>query len=191
MESAPAGPVVPGAITSSSSAGVSPVAPLQTASPFPKPVAAKSPDTNYFARPNGDQPEEVAPPVKKGPSPGTAFLQRYATPNEIVEKATALDGVEGALIALPDGLMVASSIPENMNAETIAGFLPQIFNRVSQCTKELRMGELNNLNFTVGNVPWKIFKVGAIFFAAFGRPGEPMSTAQLAGIAADLDRKAK
>ena len=54
------------------------------------------------------QPEEAAPPVKKGPSPGTAFLQRYATPNEIVSKAAALPGVDGALIALPDGLLVAS-----------------------------------------------------------------------------------
>ena len=78
-----------------------------------------------------------------------------------------------------------------MNADTLAAFLPQIFDRVNQCTKELRMGELNNLNFTVGNVPWKIFKVGAIYFAAFGRAGEPLPTAQLAGIAAELDRKAK
>ena len=57
--------------------------------------------------------------------------------------------------------------------------------------KELRLGELNNLNFTVGQIPWKIFKVGAIYFAAFGRTGEPLPTAALAGIAAELDRKAK
>ena len=118
-------------------------------------------------------------------------MKRYATPNEIVSKAAALNGVDGALIALPDGLLVASRIPSNMNADTIAAFLPQIFGRVSQCTRELRLGELNNLNFTVGNIPWKIFRVGAIYFAAFGRPGEPLPTAQLAGLAAELDRKAK
>jgi predicted regulator of Ras-like GTPase activity (Roadblock/LC7/MglB family) len=156
---------------------------------LPPPKAA---DTNYYARKPGEEaPEEAAPPVKKGPTPGTAFLVRYATPNEIVSKAAALEGVEGALIALPDGLLVASHIPATMNGDTIAAFLPQIFSRVSQCTKELRLGELNNLNFTVGAVPWKIFKVGAIYFAAFGRPGEPLPTAQLAGIAAELDRKAK
>jgi hypothetical protein len=43
----------------------------------------------------------------------------------------------------------------------------------------------------VGNIPWKIFRVGSIYFAAFGRPGEAMPTGQLAGIAAELDRKAK
>lgn len=155
----------------------------------------KPTDTNYFSKVPAAAPEvpadEAAPPVKKGPSPGTAFLNRYATPNEIVSKAAALDGVDGALIALPDGLLVANHIPPTMNPDTIAAFLPQIFGRVSQCTKELRLGELNNLNFTVGNVPWKIFKVGAIYFAAFGRPGEPLPTAQLAGIAAELDRKVK
>ena len=87
---------------------------------------------------------------------------------KLSRKAPASEGVGGALIALPDGLMVASKIPPDMNADTLAAFLPAIFGKVSQCTKELRMGELNNLNFTVGNVPWKIFRVNAIFFAAFG-----------------------
>ena len=50
---------------------------------------------------------------------------------------------------------------------------------------------VNNLNFTVGNVPWKIFRVNAIFFAAFGRAGEPLPTAQLAALAAELDHKPK
>jgi hypothetical protein len=165
-----------------------------SASPAPTPVAPtiKTSDTNYYGRKVAEgQPEEPAPVVKKGPSPGTAFLVRYATPNEIVSKAAALDGVDGALIALPDGLLVASQIPSSMNADTVAAFLPQIFSRVTQCTKELRLGDLNNLNFTVGAIPWKIFKVGAIYFAAFGRPGEALPTAALAGIAAELDRKAK
>jgi predicted regulator of Ras-like GTPase activity (Roadblock/LC7/MglB family) len=198
MESASAFPPVPGAMVPQPETESSPVMSLHSAaskngvSPSgATTVATKAADTNYFAKLEAEQAEEVAPPVKKGGSPGTAFLQRYATPNEIVGKAAVLPGVEGALIALPDGLLVASRIPPTMNGETIAGFLSQIFNRVSQCTKELRMGDLNNLNFTIGSVPWKIFKVGAIYFAAFGRPGEPLPTSQLAGIAAELDRKAK
>jgi predicted regulator of Ras-like GTPase activity (Roadblock/LC7/MglB family) len=97
--------------------------------------------------------------------------------------------VAGALIALPDGLMVASRLAPDLNGDTLAAFLPHIFGKVSQCTKELRMGELNNLNFTVGNVPWKIFRVNAIFFAAFGHPGQPLPTGHLAALAAELDRK--
>ncbi|MDB6015910.1 MAG: hypothetical protein JWR19_399 [Pedosphaera sp.] len=163
--------------------------PATAAPPAPAPLA---PDTNYYVwKETNDAPEVESIPVKKGPSPGTAFLQRYATPNEIVSKAAALDGVGGALIALPDGLLVASKIPVDMNADTLAAFLPQIFGRVSQSTRELRMGELNNLNFTVGQIPWKIFRVGAIYFAAFGIAGQSLPTAKLAGIAAELDRKAK
>jgi len=40
-------------------------------------------------------------------------------------------------------------------------------------------------------VPWKIFRVNAIFFAAFGRAGEPLPTTQLAALAAELDHKPK
>jgi hypothetical protein len=86
---------------------------------------------------------------------------------------------------------VASHLSPELNGETLAAFLPQIFGKVTQCTKELRMGELNNLHFTVGNIPWKIFRVNAIFFAAFGRVGEPLPTGQLAALAAELDHKPK
>ncbi|MDB6108715.1 MAG: hypothetical protein JWR69_465 [Pedosphaera sp.] len=186
----------------SGTAGAEPVAVSPTvAAPLPvAPATAFAPvapatasgDTNYYVWKDKDEPpveEKVV--IKKGPSPGTSFLQRYATPNEIVSKASGLDGVGGALIALPDGLLVASKIPADMNADTLAAFLPQIFGRVSQSTRELRMGDLNNLNFTVGLIPWKIFRVGAIYFAAFGIAGQPLPTARLAGIAAELDRKAK
>jgi predicted regulator of Ras-like GTPase activity (Roadblock/LC7/MglB family) len=165
---------------------VAPAPPPPLAPPPPKPA-----DTNYYVwKDDADAPIEPEVVFKRGPaSPGTEFLKRYATPNEIVSRAAALDGVVGALISLPDGLLVANRIPPELNADTIAAFLPQIFGRMSQCIKELRMGELNNLNFTVSNVAWKMFKVGAIFFAAFGRMGEPLPTAQLAGLAAELDRR--
>jgi len=162
---------------------------------FPKPdavAAAPVTDTNYYVWSDTNESVQVEESVfKKRAGNGTEFVAKYATPNEIVSRAAAQDGVAGAVIALPDGLMVASQIPPEQNAETLAAFLPQIFARVSQSTKELRMGDLNNLSFTVGNVPWKIFRVNAIFFAVFGREGESMPTAQLAGLAAELDRKQK
>src|SRR5205814_140317 len=164
---------------------------------FPQPEAtaagpvSKPVDTNYYVWDDNSDTAHVNAEDAKHNSPGTRFINRCATPNEVVSRAAALDGVAGALIALPDGLMVANQISTEMNAETIAAFLPQIFGKVSACTKELRMGDLNNLNFTVGNVPWKIFRVNAIFFAAFGRPGQPLPTSQLAALAAELDHKPK
>ena len=157
-----------------------------------KPPVNKVVDTNYYV---WDDVSDTAlvdqTEVKRQTATGTDFVVKYATPNEIASRAAALDGVAGALIALPDGLMVASRIPPDLNGDTLAAFLPQIFAKVSQTTKELRMGELNNLNFTVGNVPWKIFRVNAIFFAAFGRVGEALPTGQLAALAAELDHTNK
>ncbi len=171
-----------------------PEAPAQASAPAPAPAShpvSKPSDTNYYSwEDNADAPKPTETELKrKASSPGTNFVTRCATPNEVVSRAAALDGVAGALIALPDGLMVASRLAQDLNGDTLAAFLPQIFSKVSQCTKELRMGELNNLNFTVGNVPWKIFRVNAIFFAAFGRPGQPLPTAQLVALASELDRK--
>ena len=146
-------------------------------------------DTNFYTWNESTDAPQVDESAEKKVTPGTNFLSRYATPNEVVSRAAALDGVAGALVALPDGLMVASKLSADLNGDTLAAFLPHIFGKVSQCTKELRMGELNNLHFTVGNVPWKIFRVNAIFFAAFGRAGHPLPTAQLAALAGELDRK--
>jgi predicted regulator of Ras-like GTPase activity (Roadblock/LC7/MglB family) len=158
----------------------------------PSPPATKPADTNFYVwDDNSDRARILEDEVKQGPSPGTKFVAKYATPNEVVSRAAGLEGVAGALIALPDGLMVANRLPADLNGDTLAAFLPQIFSKVNQCTKELRMGELNNLNFTVGNVPWKIFRVNAIFFAAFGRAGQPLPTAQLAALAAELDHRPK
>jgi predicted regulator of Ras-like GTPase activity (Roadblock/LC7/MglB family) len=155
-------------------------------------AVAKPVDTNYYVWDDDSDSAKVDETEfkrKADVSPGTSFISRCATPNEVVSRAAALEGVAGALIALPDGLMVASRLAPDLNGDTLAAFLPHIFGKVSQCTRELRMGELNNLNFTVGNVPWKIFRVNAIFFAAFGRPGQPLPTGQLAALAAELDRK--
>jgi hypothetical protein len=158
-----------------------------------RPAEVPRQDTNFYSWVESDTTSVVARPneteFKRPSAPSTDFSSRLAPPDEIVSHALKLPGVAGALVALPDGLMVASQIPAGLNADTLAAFLPQIYGRVSQCTKELRMGELNNLNFTVGNVPWKIFRIHGVYFAAFGRAGESLPTAQLALLAAELDRK--
>ncbi|HOB32862.1 MAG TPA: roadblock/LC7 domain-containing protein, partial [Verrucomicrobiota bacterium] len=165
--------------------GDGPGAPATSAHAVTKPV-----ETNYYVwDDNADAALVDETEFKRKPSPETTFITRCATPNEVVSRAAALEGVAGALVALPDGLMVASKLSPELNGDTLAAFLPQIFGKVSQCTKELRMGELNNLHFTVGNVPWKIFRVNAIYFAAFGRPGQGLPTAQLAALAAELDHR--
>jgi predicted regulator of Ras-like GTPase activity (Roadblock/LC7/MglB family) len=158
----------------------------------PSHAAPRSADTNFYVWDDcSDRARIQEDETKRGPSPGTKFVAKYATPNEVVSRAASLEGVAGALIALPDGLMVANRLPTDLNGDTLAAFLPQIFGKINACTKELRMGELNNVNFTVGNIPWKIFRVNAIFFAAFGRAREALPTAQLAALATELDHSPK
>jgi len=157
------------------------------------PVAHPEPgvqDSNYYVwGEKGEIPQADEAGLRRGEAPQTDFMSRLAHPKEVVARAAALAGVAGSVVAMQDGLRVASQVPAELNADTLAAFLPQIFERVNQCTRELRMGALNNVNFTVGNVPWKIFRVNAVYFAAFGRAGEQLPSAQLAQLAAELDRK--
>jgi predicted regulator of Ras-like GTPase activity (Roadblock/LC7/MglB family) len=164
-----------------------PLAPVAPPPPVPSAVAAAIPrvDTNFILR-------SIKPPVSdseflsKG---GTDFKSRSAAPADIITRAMELPGVAGAVITLADGLKVASQVPAELNGDTLAAFIPQIFARVTQGSRELRMGDLNNLSFTVGGVPWKIFRVNAVYFAAFGRKNESLPGAPLAALAVELDHK--
>ena len=161
------------------------VAPSAPAPSLPKPA-----DTNYYVwGENGEVPLTDEQTLKRAASPATDFTSRHTHPQDVVARAMTLPGVMGAVVALADGLRVASNVPAEQNADAVAAFLPQIFERVNQSTRELRMGALNNVGFTVGNVPWKIFRVNSIYFAAFGRAGETLPKSQLAALAVELDRK--
>ncbi|HZF02161.1 MAG TPA: roadblock/LC7 domain-containing protein [Methylomirabilota bacterium] len=167
-----------------------PVQPVPVPQPFQPTTQAA--DTNFFVPAETLQAPSVDQSVYSRPIiSDTELKKRLASPKEIVERAMTIPGVAGAVITLPDGLKVAAQVPPELNPDTVAAFIPQIFDRVGQSTRELRMGALNNLRFTVGNVPWKIFRINAVYFAAFGRPGERLPTPELAQLAAELDRKTK
>lgn len=170
------------------------------AAPTPAPIAAarpveiapekKSNDSNiYIWGDDGELPEREENLYAPPPVPQTDFTSRHLQPKDVVARAMALPGVAGVVIALPDGLRVASQVPADLNADTLAAFIPQMFERMNQSARELRMGALNNVSFTVGNVPWKIFRVNAVYVAAFGRLGESLPSADIAALANELDRK--
>jgi len=161
--------------------------------PAPAPVPVPIPAAAVPAKP--DMPDVFSKArtpgvaVSEPEASGSDFKPPAATPRDIAARAAALPGVAGAVIALYDGLMIASEVPPDFNADTAAAFLPQIYDRVAHCTRELRMGALNKLEFTVGDVSWHIFRVNAIYFAAFGHAGKTLPTAQLVSLAGELDRK--
>ena len=156
----------------------------------PAPVEKTSSDSNFFVRADSREVTKAEENVFAPPSmPQTDFTNRFASPKDVVARAVALPGVAGAVVTLPDGLRVAGEVPAEFNADTLAAFIPQIFERMNQSAKELRMGALNNVSFTVGNVPWRIFRVNSVYFAAFGRAGESLPAAELTRLAGELDRK--
>jgi predicted regulator of Ras-like GTPase activity (Roadblock/LC7/MglB family) len=141
----------------------------------------------------------IAPslPVAPAPAPvpveptdiGEVFNQpgrKNWTPSEIVQRTSGLKGVSGALIAMQDGLMVASHLPPGLNAETIAAFIPQMYTRMMQYCKELKFNEANSLTFIVDNVPLKIFKVGGVYFMVLGRDHQSLPEVHLSIVAAQL-----
>ena len=118
-------------------------------------------------------------------------MQNLNLPVEVLKRAIGLAGVDGALIALREGLLVGSKLPAGLKPETLAAFLPQVFSRVEQSTMPMQLGELQNLMFTAGDRPWQIWKAGPFFFAVLGRPNELLPNAQLKILAAQLARQSK
>jgi predicted regulator of Ras-like GTPase activity (Roadblock/LC7/MglB family) len=136
--------------------------------------------------------EPARAPVPAGPALedviGSA-ARRYS-PKEIVQNASRIiPGVNGALLGMADGLLVTSAVPASVRADTVAAFLPQMFGRMGQYTKELGLGQLQSLTLTVEGSCWLVYKQPNIYFAVCGKPGEPMPFNLLAQIAAELSKQ--
>lgn len=112
-------------------------------------------------------------------------------PKEIVANAAKLPGVSGALLVMSDGLLVTSNTPPAVKAETIAAFLPQMFGRMNQYTKELALGPLQQLTLGIEDGSWHVIKAPNIYFAVLGKRGETLPLNLLAQIAAELSNQSK
>lgn len=147
----------------------------------PVPVAAPE------AGPIVEPPPVALPkaPARKGASASISA----ANPNELVSKTAQLTGVTGALLALNDGLVVASQLPKPLQGETVAAFLPQIFGRLTQFAGELKLGDLSSVMLIMDNSPWIIFRTGKVYFAVVGKAGEALPLAQLTAIVAEIKRQ--
>jgi predicted regulator of Ras-like GTPase activity (Roadblock/LC7/MglB family) len=128
--------------------------------------------------------DEVSP--EKQPKAAAANTQA-ATPDVIVFRATALNGISGALIVLPEGLKVASRLPRGIDPDTVAAFIPQIFNATRAAAANLNRGEMDRLVFYLNGVPWIFFRLDGAFFAAIGHPNTPFPEKELAALAAEVE----
>jgi predicted regulator of Ras-like GTPase activity (Roadblock/LC7/MglB family) len=174
-----------------------PAAPMLTPQPFPTSAPASA-AAAAPARPATPPPFALPPaPAAAGKAP-TNLAELFGepskkswTPNEIVQRTNHLSNVAGSLIALQDGLLVASNMPTTFRTETIAAFVPQIFGRLNQYSKELQMGETTAVSFTVGAGTVQVYNAGIIYFAILGKPGTVLPHTELQLIAAELSRHTK
>ena len=111
------------------------------------------------------------------------------TPAEIVAGTVKLPGVAGAIVALQEGLQVATAMPEGVKGEVVAAFLPQIFARLNQYAGEMKMGEVDDLLFTTHGAHCQVYRLGFVYFAILGQPGAALPWHELRLISAELGRQ--
>lgn len=161
----------------------------------PQPTTSAQTPTTPDAANATQRAEAPAAAPKKAPTNLSELFdeptKKTWTPNEIVQRSTKLPKVAGTLIALQDGLLVAANMPADIKGETIAAFVPQIFGRLNQYTKELQMGDTSAVSFTVEAGTIQVYNTGIIYFAAFGRKGDLLPLAELQLIAGELSRHTK
>ena len=177
--SAPRAPVAP--TPSRNTVPVQPAAPTVRA-PAALPKLEMMPAPSAPATP---APEEVSLEHLVGNGTG-----RYSV-KEIVATTARLPGVTGALLAMSDGLLVTNHTPPAVKAETIAAFLPQMFGRMNQYTKELALGPLQQLTLGVESGQWHVIKCDMIYLAVLGKHGDPLPLNTLAQVAAELSSQSK
>jgi predicted regulator of Ras-like GTPase activity (Roadblock/LC7/MglB family) len=171
---------------------IAPVSPLP-APPAPAPAIPKppAPASAVAAAPAAPAPASTAA-AEPALGFGEVFGQPQKTtwsPQEIVEKTATLRGVAGALITTVDGLPVAFHLPANLSGNAVAAFIPQMYTRITQYTRDLKLGDAKNLTIMVENVPLQIFKSGTVYFTALGKANETLPKPQLTAIAAALGRQ--
>jgi predicted regulator of Ras-like GTPase activity (Roadblock/LC7/MglB family) len=116
--------------------------------------------------------------------PGQRFSAR-----DIIANTSKLPGAVGALLAMSDGLMVTSALPAHVKGEVVAAFLPQIFGRMAQYSRELNMGGLRSISFAVEGGNWQLVKEPTVYLAVLTRLDKVIPLNHLAAIAAELNKQ--
>ncbi len=133
-----------------------------------------------------DAPEK-APETKTVAHPPAATLGQFFgepektnwSPNEIVSNLVMHPDVEGAIVALHEGLVIAHHLPETMKGEVFAAFLPQIFARLNQYSSEMKLGAIADLELNASGRACHIFRLGQVYFGALATPGRTLPTSEL------------
>jgi predicted regulator of Ras-like GTPase activity (Roadblock/LC7/MglB family) len=133
----------------------------------------------------------LAPDPAGSESRQTTGTAAAPVPTEVVRHACQLTGVTGALLATLDGLVIASELPRDYKAETLAGFLPEMYGRLRQYTQALGLGDPRQVEMLAGDLPLLIHKTSSAYFTVLGKAGEEMPKLQLGALASRLNSRTK
>ena len=111
------------------------------------------------------------------------------SPPELVPKICSLKGVFGAVVATNDGLLVAGQVPAPLKAEMMAGFVPEMFNRINQYSKEIKIGEVQTLAFSTGTMTCRMFHSDKVHLAILCQPDANLPQTTLDLILKELGRQ--
>lgn len=161
-----------------------PTTPPEASAPTPAP--ASEPEPVLAPAAPGEESFSTTRFIRKGgPADlGELFSQPGKTswtPAEIVQNTARIKGVEGAIIAMHDGELVAAHLKSPWRPEATAAFIPQIFSRLEQYAKELDAGGLTHVMLTTEGGTLHVFNAGRIYFAVVGSAGS-VDTVQMAPV---------
>jgi len=185
---------------------VAPVLEPPAVEPEPEPESEAIPETIFApARAEVAAPvaEPAAPAVVEGHAPISSDLHSpksiaeilgcpekvHWTPLDLLKASTTLPGVKGAVIGLHEGLLVAAELPDEVKGDTVAAFLPQMFARLNNYAAEMKLGEIDELLFTMHNAHFQAYRLGEVYLGILGKPGESLPWEGLRLIADQLARQ--
>lgn len=113
------------------------------------------------------------------------------TPIEIVRRTAKLRGVHGALICTQDGLLVAENYTSIAGNETFCALITQMFNRISNQSKELVLGLPTQMSFVADNTTYQAFRTGRVIYIVVSNAGERLPQPELLVVAEYLSKTSR
>ncbi|MGV3532836.1 MAG: roadblock/LC7 domain-containing protein [Chthoniobacteraceae bacterium] len=154
--------------------------PAAEAAPLPASVRIASTPPPGFLTPGAAAPVRTLGEILGQPE------KTHWSPPDLVKATVEFEGVAGAIIALQEGFVVAADLPENIKADTMAAFLPQIFARLNNYASEMGLGEVGDLLTTTNGAQLQVHRFGEVYFAILGQTGEILPWEKIGPVVAEL-----
>ncbi len=104
-------------------------------------------------------------------------------PGILLGRVCALPGIQGALLASDDGLVLAARLNEGLDADTVAAFLPKLMAPALESAKALQIGEPESVVYVFAGATIIALRVDGLLLAAVGQSQEAMPIERLRAIA--------